>query len=303
MAVVDGETVNGTVTNTRMRGRLDVLKVVELGSAPNPGQSFEICIAGPSPSTATQCQVIGPDGGTLVFDNLVAGEYTVTETDPGVGWTVTFTPEGGVVEVVPAGATGATVTNTYQSGNIIVTKQTDPAGDPTLFAFTASWDPDGFTLADGQSEQSGPLGVGTYSVAEGAVPGWSTEATCSDGSDPGAIDLGPGETVTCTFINTNVWGVIEVTKVVSWGVTPPSTVSFNLCVTGPLPQQTTSCQPVTLVPGDTEETVAWSAPPGEYQVTESDPGVEWIPVVPELPVPVAAGETSTAQVTNVRTAN
>ena len=59
-------------------------------------------------------------------------------------------------------------------------------------------------MADGDTpHDSGPLSPGTYSVAEIGLPaGWSpASAVCSDGSPPASIDLGAGETVTCTFTN------------------------------------------------------------------------------------------------------
>ena len=41
-----------------------------------------------------------------------------------------------------------------------------------------------------------------HSVAESAPAGWVlSSATCSDGSPVSNIDVGPGETVTCTFAN------------------------------------------------------------------------------------------------------
>ena len=50
---------------------------------------------------------------------------------------------------------------------------------------------------------------GTYDVAETVPAGWDlTSATCSDGSDPDAIGLDRGETVTCTFVNTTT--ILEV---------------------------------------------------------------------------------------------
>ena len=53
-------------------------------------------------------------------------------------------------------------------------------------------------------------------MAEVNLPaGWSHRrvATCSDGSAPSAIDLGPGEVVTCTFANYLARGNIIVDKV------------------------------------------------------------------------------------------
>jgi len=87
--------------------------------------------------------------------------------------------------------------------HITVVKQTNPDGDTTAFEFTASYDADGFQLSDGQSNDSGLLTAGTYSVSEVNLPeGWELDsAACDDGSDAASIDLGINEHVTCTFNN------------------------------------------------------------------------------------------------------
>jgi uncharacterized repeat protein (TIGR01451 family) len=87
--------------------------------------------------------------------------------------------------------------------HITVVKQTNPDGDTTAFEFTASYDEDGFQLSDGQSNDSGFLTAGTYSVNEVNLPdGWELDsAACDDGSAPASIDLGVNEHVTCTFNN------------------------------------------------------------------------------------------------------
>ena len=90
-------------------------------------------------------------------------------------------------------------------GHIIVDKETVPAGDTQGFNFTSSYGP-AFSLSDGSApNDSGPLTPGPYSVTEvSPLPTrWSlASAICSDGSSPTAIDLNPGETVTCVFTNT-----------------------------------------------------------------------------------------------------
>lgn len=91
-----------------------------------------------------------------------------------------------------------------QPGHIIVTKQTDPPGTPSVFQFVASYGD--FSLSHGQSHDSGPLQPRTiYSVAEMPLAGWAiSSATCTgddDGTDPAAITLDPGEVVSCVFIN------------------------------------------------------------------------------------------------------
>src|SRR4249919_3094214 len=93
-------------------------------------------------------------------------------------------------------------------GTIIVEKQTIPDGDQTDFDFVAgpNYEPDQlgtFSLSDGEQKVLGNLNSWVWSVAESTPEGWKlTSATCSDGSSPGSIGLAPGETVTCTFVNT-----------------------------------------------------------------------------------------------------
>jgi len=95
-----------------------------------------------------------------------------------------------------------TFTNRLIRGQIVVEKQTLPDGDPQSFQFDASYDGDGFSLSDGQSDSSGELLPGTYSVSETVPAGWELEsAVCDDGSDPGSIALAANETVTCVFSN------------------------------------------------------------------------------------------------------
>ena len=53
----------------------------------------------------------------------------------------------------------------------------------------------------------------TYDVAETVPAGWNlVSGTCDDGSDPAAIDLSPGELVTCTFHDARQTGAIRIMK-------------------------------------------------------------------------------------------
>jgi len=116
------------------------------------------------------------------------------------------------------------------TGNIIVDKVTDPPGVHDVFTFVPSWG-DNFTLTDADTpEDSGPLLPtsisSTYSIAETVPDGWDlSDVTCVGDSpeDPGAIDLGENETVTCTFSNTQR-GVI---RVVQESDPPGSTKEFH----------------------------------------------------------------------------
>jgi hypothetical protein len=92
-----------------------------------------------------------------------------------------------------------------QPGHIIVVKRTSPSGSTQSFDFTRNWSSSRFALKDGESFDSGPVTPGSgYSVSESLpLPSdWDQAgASCSDGSPVANIDVGPGETVTCTFRN------------------------------------------------------------------------------------------------------
>ena len=97
---------------------------------------------------------------------------------------------------------------TASAASIIVEKQTYPDGSAQSFVFSTNYGPN-FTLSDNQSELTGSLNAGTYSVSESLPSGWNlTSVTCSDGSIPSAINLSADETVTCTFINTQTGTII-----------------------------------------------------------------------------------------------
>ncbi|MDH3815045.1 MAG: hypothetical protein OEV48_11195, partial [Acidobacteriota bacterium] len=106
-----------------------------------------------------------------------------------------------------------TFVNTGVPGVIIIEKQTDPDRSTQSFEFSSDYGPN-FALADDETNNSGPLAAGTYTVSEVNLPAsWSlTSAVCDDGSDPSAIGLDPGETVTCTFVNTGATGTIIIEK-------------------------------------------------------------------------------------------
>jgi Prealbumin-like fold domain len=91
-------------------------------------------------------------------------------------------------------------------GSITIVKQTDPDGAADLFDFTLTGPgptDEAFSLSDGQSNTTPDLRAGTYVATEVGLPeGWDFDtATCDDGSDPAAIDLGIDEDVICTFNN------------------------------------------------------------------------------------------------------
>jgi uncharacterized repeat protein (TIGR01451 family) len=215
IALAAGETVTCVFTNTKDEepppppedGRV-VVKKVMVG-----GQNTFTFSGTPSGS-------ISQNGGTISQD-VEPGQYTSTEDVLGTSrWDLT------AIECDDANSSGdlqsrtatfnveagETVTCTFENtrrGRIIVEKQTNPDGSTQAFSFDASYDADGFELVDGQQNLSAFLVPGTYSVSENVPAGWSlTSAVCDDGSSPGAIALAAGETVTCTFLNTQGASII-----------------------------------------------------------------------------------------------
>ncbi|MDI9546035.1 MAG: SdrD B-like domain-containing protein, partial [Chloroflexota bacterium] len=120
-----GQSASANANVTCWVGDLEVIKVVNWGSAtPDQGKTFEICVTGPS-FPQGDCKSVGYNGGSAVWQNIVPGAYTVVETDPGQGWAVSGS---GVQVNVPAGGSAqTTITNSTdaQTGDLQVTKVVD----------------------------------------------------------------------------------------------------------------------------------------------------------------------------------
>jgi hypothetical protein len=194
---------------------------------------------------------------TATFSRLSAGNYTVTESGPPSGWTL-----GSLVCVDPDGGTttnnqtatidldsGETVTCTFTNhklGKIIIEKDAVP-DDPQDFHFTGTG-PNGFNFGGGfsldndnnntlpKTKTFADLQPGSYTVTEAdPTPTFDlTALACDDptgdsstdlGARTAAIDLDPGETVTCTFTNTKRGMLIIVKQVV--GQAPGSSWQYT----------------------------------------------------------------------------
>jgi len=99
-----------TLVNDRLPGNLEVKKIVDwAGVTPDTEKEFQICITGPSYPVGN-CQTADYNGDILSWTDLLPGDYTVTETDPGGAWLVTGS--GNVVTVSSRGTAEAEITNT-----------------------------------------------------------------------------------------------------------------------------------------------------------------------------------------------
>jgi CSLREA domain-containing protein len=148
-----------------------------------------------------------------------------------------------------------------QPGRIVVRKETQPDGSPESFVFTPNYGPV-FSLRDGESSESKLAPGPGYSVGEAVPPGWDLSATCSDGSPITNIDLAPGETVICTFINSKR-GTVIVDK-----VTEPAGETQPFGFSADFPDTNDD----TFSLADETAPKAVGVPPGSYHVLEdADP--------------------------------
>lgn len=174
------------------------------------------------------------DGGSHTTSDVWPSDgtykYTIAETAQS-GWTnydascdnASGSFSGGSITGITVAA-DETVTCTFynrEQAKLIVKKVTDPSNTGDTFSFTGSSGVGTITdLGDGDTWTSGYLDPGTYTVQEATKTGWDlTGLSCDDSDSTGSVStrtatykLAAGETVTCTFTNTER-GSITVKKV------------------------------------------------------------------------------------------
>jgi cysteine-rich repeat protein len=202
-----GEIVTCTFTNV-LKGSILVDKATDpTGSS----QLFSFSLTGTNVNQSFDlADATTPyDSGALSVTSL-NGTYNVAETVPG-DWDLESSScdddsPPNAVDLSPGEVVTCTFNNRLKDGTIRVDKVTNPPGSEQSFAFTTSWG-ENFSITDADTPfESTPLRptsvAGTYSVTETVPEGWTLDSvSCDDGSAPDAIDLAPGEVVTCTFTN------------------------------------------------------------------------------------------------------
>ena len=230
--VLAGQTTTCTITNTK-QGSIKIVKNTVGGNG-----TFDFT----SNFGVSQITTAGGTGEQTV-NNLSPGtNYSISEQDE-LGWDEgTFSCNKGTaaaIEVLAGQTTTCTITNTKQ-GKIIVEKQTNPNGATGNFTFTGAA---AGTISDNGTIEVNNLSPGTYYSTEGdPTPGFdltsivcddSGSATPSSGSlttRKATFKLDPGETVKCTFTNTQR-GMVVVNKTTNGSAaTMPI---FNFSLTGP----------------------------------------------------------------------
>jgi len=171
---------------------------------------------------------------------LVPGVYSVSETAL-AGWDLTSSPcvsSLGHAETIAsinlnAGETVTCTFNNRKRARLIVEKQTDPDGAAGSFTFTGTA---AGTIGDGGNIPVGNLIPGTYTSTENdPTPNFDlTSIVCNDGNSTGdkttrtaTFRLEPGETVKCTFTNTQR-GMAKVVKTFNGGALGANTFTFQI---------------------------------------------------------------------------
>jgi uncharacterized repeat protein (TIGR01451 family) len=249
IALDPGDNITCTFTNVAAPGTIVVNKTAVGGDG-----TFGFTLAGPGAITVPPITTAAGTGTTDVVSGLQPGQtYTISENDPGASWTqgtmsCTVLHEGSqapqaVPTTFPVQADDAftcSITNT-KKGSIVVVKNV--AGANGTVDFSGSWrNPAAFqltTVGGTASQQTNNVLPGQYTVQELNVPAdYDGVLNCVDSTTgvtstvnglTGTINLDPGETVTCTFTNTQR-GTIIVDKVTVPG-TDSSTV-FDFTLTG-----------------------------------------------------------------------
>ncbi|MFL5641830.1 MAG: isopeptide-forming domain-containing fimbrial protein, partial [Chloroflexota bacterium] len=232
---------NEHVTCTYVNTKLGSITIVK-DAVPNDAQDFAFTGDVGAFSLDDDSNATLPS--TRTFTNLDPGSYAVTEgalsgwdltglsCDDNAGTTVNIGTRTATIDLDPGQDITCTYTNTKR-GSITIIKDASP-NDPQDFAYTGLG---GFTLDDDSDATlsntftSGNLAPGSYTVTETDVTGWElTGLTCDDGDGgttisvanrQAVIDLDPGQSITCTYVNTKA-GRIFVDKVTNPAGDPAS---------------------------------------------------------------------------------
>jgi Prealbumin-like fold domain/Domain of unknown function (DUF5979) len=282
-------------------GSIVIDKVTDPSGDP---KSFDFTLTG-GPSTLNQSFSLTDAATPHDSGAVLAGNgYSAAETVP-AGWDLTTATcdDGSPVTNIDV-SVNETVTCTFTNtkrGRILVDKVTDPSGDSTSFPFTLTGGPStlnqSFGLTDAAAaHDSGAILPGSgYAAAETPQAGWDlTSSTCSDGSPVTNINVGAGETVTCTF-NNKARGQINIHKDDDAGNALQGAV-FTLFVDnppldGPAPHGATDTATAnTCTTGANGNCSLTDIVPGQYWVVETT-GVPGHNLAPDQNVTVGAGQT------------
>lgn len=276
-------------------GALTVSKTVVGPTLSTDASTFDFTVACVGKTLATgDASFSLASGASKVINDIPFGSVcTVTETDPGSGWSTTKSIDSGTatsgrVAVMPAmDANGEAVayTNTRSLGGLTVSKSVS-GGSGETFTFTASCT--GFTLAAGDA--SFTLGNGgtksitgiptgsscTVAETDPGAAAWNTTLVVNGTSVSGLSGSSTisGTTSTFAFTNTRLTGALTITKSVTGPANAADPTSFSF---------TAACTGYTLAAGDASfslgdggtKTINGIPTGTSCTVTETSPGSGW----------------------------
>ena len=210
-----GETVTCTFSNSRDTGTVVIVK--DATPADDTAFSFTENIL------STGFTLMDPSDDTETFTDVPTGSYTVTE-DGETGWTLDDITCDDANSTGNTGTGAATInvekdetvtctfSNSRDTGTVVIVKSATPADD-TPFGFTENIVGPGFSLMDPSDDTKtfSNVPTGSYSVVENTPAPWLLDdIDCDDANSieseataTATINVEKGETVTCTFYNSN----------------------------------------------------------------------------------------------------
>ncbi|GIV79217.1 MAG: hypothetical protein KatS3mg050_3611 [Litorilinea sp.] len=240
LELAPGDQVACTFVNTAGTATVVITKTV-VGPAPDSPWTFTGSLGDFTLPAA---------GGSQTFANLQPGTYTIRETgQPGYGPSVQCDNGAGgadsiTVSLKPGQVIGCEFTNSAQKGTLVVTKLVEGEAPESPWQFTG--DLGNFTLpATGGTRVFAGLEPGSYQVQEAAAPGFTGSVVCDNGTsgDTGVtVQLSPGASVACTFVNRRQPAAIELQATV--GV-DPNTCGEEHAITVPAGTTVYYCYTVT----------------------------------------------------------
>ncbi len=220
--VGDGDTITCTITNTRKTGTIIVKK--QLVPSTDAGK-FDLQVD--NANVATQVGDGGYGSKTVPTGSHKVGEagaylsnYTSsTACKNASGYTVAVSADG-AVNVGSGDTITCTITNTRKTGIIIVKKALIPATDAGKFDLQVDGDDVATQVGDGgYGSKTVPTGSHTVGEAGANLADYASSTSCKnasgysvDVSAGGAVNVGSGDTITCTITNTRKTGTIVVKK-------------------------------------------------------------------------------------------
>ena len=311
VTVVGNSTAKTTITNTytKQTGSLKITKALGANAPESASsKSYTFVITGPD-NYSKEVAVIGASSVTV--DNLVPGNYTVTEVESSAAidkYDLEVTG-GGEVAVAAKATAETTVTNTYtqQTGSLKITKALGanaPAGAASKeYTFTVTG-PDNYsetvTITGAGSKTLTDLVPGTYTVTEnesGAdIDGYDLEVTGG-----GEVTVAAKATAETTITNTYTQqkGALKITKALGEGAPDAAdNTEYKFTITGP-----DNYSKTVTIKGAGSETVE-NLEPGNYTVTEDKDGAKIanydLTVTGDdgKTIEVKSGETAEAKITN-----